>query len=450
MSVPIDYAVVTHIQGIISYITESLQEPVTIAKITELAEVDVNTILPNDTILTLLHEKTRKVGNETVHMDYSLLGMIIAERIRTGIIDNCTLDNNKNTFTYYWEEALACHNVYIIEELLAQKYVPVNITNDLRNICKHRNVADIVQLLIDHGANVNTSEYHNAYHGVSLNGVIDIAVARVLLCKGANPNVSYMGFGMERIRSPLEEAVRTNNTNIVRVLLEAGANIISAHPFSYTLLCYGPNAEITQMLVDAGINVTLHDLFDRNTALHTVSNAESVGILVRAGADSNDTNVRGNTPLHCAKTAEIANALLDAGADINRSNPAKQTPLHYAISTSMPNVSIVQTLIRRGAHINTYDEHGRTPLHSALNRAHTAIARMLLDAGADVHAQDEFGRTPIYYARLDATKMVLDAGATLYTTDKDGLTPLMYEQACRTNCAKIRVLQHAMRTKHRK
>ncbi len=126
---------------------------------------------------------------------------------------------------------------------------------------------------------------------------------------------------------------------------------------------------------------------------------ELVRLLLDFGADINICTSTGETPLHGAIAAHhlsMVTLLLDNGADINASLAHGQTPLRLAVIKGF--ADIVELLLARGAQANTSGRTGLTPLHWAALKGHPAIVSLLLTHGADVSARDDAGRTPLDWA----------------------------------------------------
>ena len=132
---------------------------------------------------------------------------------------------------------------------------------------------------------------------------------------------------------------------------------------------------------------------------------ELVRLLLDYGADINVCTNFGETPLHGAILAHhlsMVTLLLDNGADINASLAHGQTPLRLAVIRSY--ADIVELLLTRGAQANTRGKTGLTPLHWAALKGQPAIVSLLLTHGAGVFARDDAGRTPLDWARQRAEK----------------------------------------------
>jgi ankyrin repeat protein len=123
---------------------------------------------------------------------------------------------------------------------------------------------------------------------------------------------------------------------------------------------------------------------------------ELVKLLLDYGANINTCTNAGETPLHGAITAHhlsMVKLLLDNDADINASLASGQTPLRLAVIKGY--ADIVELLLTRGALVNTRGKTGLTPLHWAALKGQLQIVSLLLTHGADISAQDDAGRTPL-------------------------------------------------------
>jgi ankyrin repeat protein len=123
------------------------------------------------------------------------------------------------------------------------------------------------------------------------------------------------------------------------------------------------------------------------TPLHWATgegSVEIVRILIDAGADLNVKDKGGNTPLHIAVNEgepETAILLINAKADLNVQNNDGWTPLHVAVYYDAGEVAWM--LIDASSDLNVQGKNGDTPLHIAANEGNDYIVQMLIDAGAD-------------------------------------------------------------------
>lgn len=190
--------------------------------------------------------------------------------------------------------------------------------------------------------------------------------------------------------------------------------------------------------------------------------------LLAAGEDVQE-KVRGDYPLNVAALygpAETVTILLDAGADIERPGRDGLRPLHNAVLAGR--ADIVVFLISKGVAVNSRDNQGRTPLLSFAAAAGSAIdipkmllasgadpdieetvdqlraldfaainnelelAQLLLSTGVDVNHRNGgyWGETAlmhaIFHGRLDFVRLLIAHGADVNLVNKQGQRPMQY------------------------
>ena len=197
-------------------------------------------------------------------------------------------------------------------------------------------------------------------------------IVKLLLEKGAdlNRNDSYR-------RTALMYAIIFNNIEIVKLLLEKGANVDSDRKTALMYAIETKNIEIVTLLLEKGANVNYVDYdSDRKTALMyaiEINNIEIVKFLLEKGANVNDVDSDRKTTLMYAivtKNIEIVTLLLEKGADLNRSDSNRRTALMYAFEFN--NIEIIKLLLEKGA-----DSDRKTVLMYAIESNNTEIVKLL-------------------------------------------------------------------------
>ena len=173
---------------------------------------------------------------------------------------------------------------------------------------------------------------------------------------------------------------------------------------------------------------------DGATSLHWAihwDDAETVALLLRAGADANAATDLGVTPLSLACTngnTAIAAALIEGGARVNQALPAGETPLMTAARTGRP--ELVSLLLTHGADVHAVDSRQQqTALMWAIAERHAPVVQVLLAKGANPRARTKSGFTPLLFAArvgdVAIGTQLLRAGAAVNEAATDGVTPLI-------------------------
>ncbi|CAG7563904.1 unnamed protein product [Fusarium equiseti] len=153
---------------------------------------------------------------------------------------------------------------------------------------------DMAQLVLDHGANASAKDLVGhpvlvlALRDSKLSQNDKIRVVKMLLDHGASPNVSDGTWGVSAICFAME----TGSTDLVRMMVQAGANTKKKMSSGETLLLYA---------IDHG-------------------RRDQAKLLLEGGADANATDKKGRTPLMQAisrRDTELIKLLKAHGADMN-------------------------------------------------------------------------------------------------------------------------------------
>ncbi|GJQ80549.1 hypothetical protein Trydic_g19954 [Trypoxylus dichotomus] len=375
-----------------------------------------------------------------------------------------------------------------IVRLMLEKGVDANLQDIYGEAALHKaahgNRLDIIKLLLDNGAD---ADILNDVGYASLHAVVRIArqqnkviLARCLSMtfehvpytddemasdrKSYEMRVNIIRLLLERQegahffqtkngRPPLHLLAHVESENIVKLLLQKGANVNLANFCGETSLfsaLYGRRLDTIKLLLENGADINVQN--ERGyTPLHVAAhmrNASAVRELLDKKASVNLQSTDGETALQLAirgmrvdevklleKRSEantpedsegIVRLLLEVCANINIHNGNAKTAVYHAVCTQY--VDTIRLLLEHGADANLQDNHGYTPLHLAIDTQQEDIIRLLLEGDACVNHQNANDETSLHKvaakARLDIIKMLLEHGADTNIQNKDGHTPL--------------------------
>ena len=408
-------------------------------------------------------------GNTCLHeaVTQSSSKAILLAIIDHGAVVNATNQENETALL------VACikRNTCIINILLNAGADP-NIAATNGNTCLHYAAdndipQEIVQAIIDHGADVNATNKTNqtalllAYH----KGKADII--NTLLNAGADPNIAVTDgntclhyaaqdrfFPKEAIRAAINKGANVNatnhknqtvvllackkgNTNIINMLLDAGADPNVADTNGYTCLhatayC-GVRQGVFQAIIDHGVDVNATNKQNQTALLVacTQQNTDLINTLLNAGADPSIADTNGDTCLHQAVTQSsskaILQAIIDHGAEVNATNHENQTALLPACKEG--NTDLINTLLNAGADPSIADTSGDTCLHKAVTQSFSkAMLQEIIDHGAELNVKNNVHQTALARRKKekkeDAIHVLLNAGGNPNIANKNGNTCL--------------------------
>jgi len=190
-------------------------------------------------------------------------------------------------------------------------------------------------------------------------------VAEVLIRHGANVNTKDLNGD-----TPLHSALLYHNTDNIRILLEGGADTELVNNIGRRPIHIASDSESLQLLLDHGARVDAQDRVG-NAAIHFAvlsKDRDRVDVLLKAGCDVMVRNRAGSTPLHLvAGDINIAQMLLSSKADANGLDNAENSPLHLSVRGRHKEVA--RTLVSSGgADPHATNANGKSPLNLAKDK----------------------------------------------------------------------------------
>jgi ankyrin repeat protein len=268
--------------------------------------------------------------------------------------------------------------------------------------------------------------------------------------------------------TPLHWAAHHGDVEMLRVLINEGANVVAQAVNKFTALSmaaslahydairyllnveierYGltgdqtsrvksllratgrDHVEVVKILLDAQADVPSGARPSRNAFGHSF-HANTLKLFVNTVLNSTD----GLTALHVAAlegSLKTCKLLLKAEADPRIKGANGCTPLAFA--TFYRHGEIARLLVDAGADVNAETENGSTALHMACQNGDHDLAQYLLNKNANVQTNSMNGVTPLHLAagagHAQIVMLLLHAGAQLLVKDKNGLNPFHYAAA---------------------
>ena len=338
-------------------------------------------------------------------------------------------------------------NVQEVVEMLrtAQK---ARIDRVFLGICAEGTAKDVNQAL-EFGANIGAKDDQDMttlMYAAKSNA--DPAVMKVLLDAAAAFNKDIRNIlqkvdvnaGNKEGKTVLMFAAESNSSDVVQVLLKAGADVNAKDKQDRTVLIWAvvgkAKPEVISMLLDVGADINVKDKQNMTPLMFAVKNnsSEIVQVLLDAGANVSAGNRDGVVALMWAvknSNLEVVQALLNAGAKADVSDEKGITPLMLAVEKNSP--EIMQVLLNAGAKADVGDENGVTLLMLAAEGKSPKVVQVLLNAGANVNARNRDGITALMLAagknEVDpkaVVKMLLSAGANVHARDAEGENAFEY------------------------
>lgn len=273
---------------------------------------------------------------------------------------------------------------------------------------------ETARLLLAHGANptLRSAKGATPLHQAASAGLPELA--HVLIERGAKVNQKD-DYGQTTLHCAAENACGAESCRLAALLLEYGADVNARakyrDPGRTALECavLGGRTELVRLLLEHGADAAENEPKRDSLLLMAVlgkagdpapGSPELVRLLLEHGARVNPAE---SGMLLCwSRSSETMRLLIEHGAKVRARGEFGGGTLHDAVYLHRP--ERVRLLLEHGADPNVRDDERDTPLHLAAAYKDTVLAEILLAAGADVNARNGEGDTPLSLAeRAGAT-----------------------------------------------
>lgn len=268
-----------------------------------------------------------------------------------------------------------------------------------------------LRLCLDLGCDPNETDLRGVTLLADAAATGDVERVKVLIERGANPNVSDAVVPLSfptlpdspfdenapfSFRIPLHNGVEADDIEIVRMLVEAGAEIQAVDNTGRTALFSARSSIIAQLLIDYGMDIEAQDYLGWTPLVAAIfaGSLQGVTALLDVGANANATHDRGYTVFMSAvssseRSPEIIKAILEAGANPQAVSDLGWNAFHAAIDVNGADANTEESirttfelLVKCGVNINHVDNNGVSPLKRAEQWGTEIEVKVLLELGA--------------------------------------------------------------------
>ena len=219
----------------------------------------------------------------------------------------------------------------------------------------------------------------------------------------------------------LMAAVRQNHLAVVKLLVQAGADVNNADARHYGRLplqiaVEAGFHEMAQCLIEAGSVLDRFEggLLDEKTPLmRAISQSDTVMVelLIKAGADVNAEAQYCSTALTVA--AELGDDAMIQRLQVAGAKQERLENTRLRAAAERGDLAEVKALLNQGIDPNQHDLRNQLPLVQAAAKGHVGVVQCLLDAGADVNrlAANAPLAIAVYFNQVEVVQQLIKAGA---------------------------------------
>lgn len=324
--------------------------------------------------------------------------------------------------------------------------------------CVKKGNAEMTELLLKKGANPNMANRLGETPIILAVKSQDLNIVKLLAQYGADLSSRRQAMYPNQLtlESPLILAV--NKPDTFKILVEFGAR-----PVDLLEAAVIGDTESVKQFIANGADVNAGEVFTPLMAAADTGNVEVIRLLLNSGADIEKSNRLGLTPLMMAAgkgNLHAVNELIAAGAKINATSRVRNFSALAAAAANGHN-EIINELVKAGAEVNqkcgtelealsvaAYSGNltavkllaalGARPsyyaLYSAELQKHYEIVEYLLSTGMDVNEKDRNGATYLEHAAVmgdeEMVRLLLSHGADINARDANGVTALGHAGIC--------------------
>ncbi|XP_050067889.1 uncharacterized protein LOC126556599 [Anopheles maculipalpis] len=243
-------------------------------------------------------------------------------------------------------------------------------------VCTKKDDARVSEIITS-GFDIET-RFREYQHGTCLHVVCHhgtLAMAYLIMCRARS--VDYLNIVDRELRTAVMCAVAGSKCDIVKLLLDSGADATLKGPYGMTVLHVaaklGQHEAVRTILECARQRLTARDLM---AFVNAVDNGRWTAL---AWAAEN-------------RHKQTVEQLITIGADVNVCDRLNNTSLHWASLSGCSDT--LYLLMTKDCNPNLQNTNGETPLHIACRQGHAEICVVLLAMGASLNIRNTSNELP--------------------------------------------------------